>query len=129
MIGIPGLSGVLAILDTSVWDAIYYSSSMVQHEVEDRYADWVRRTFLKEHDPRGMLMSSHFDMGPFVIAHEFPVEILDDNDEHDFLLKGLHENLYNDDIIDLFNCLYHVTVTSNVWFLDHMEHDRQGNLL
>ena len=129
MMGISGLSRVLAIVDISVWDHIHYGSEIIQHEVEDRYADWVRKTFLKEHDPRGMLMSSHFDMGPFIVAHDFPVEILDDNDEHDFLLKGVYETLDDGDVIDLFNCLYYVTVTNNTWFLDHMEHDRQGNPL
>ena len=126
---IPGISNVQALVDTGVWDAIYYSSSIVQHDVEDRYVDWVRKTFLNDHDPRGILMSSGIQMGPFLFSPMLPVEVLDEADEYDFMLKGQHESLDDGDVLTIWGCLYHVTITDGQWFLDHMEHDIHGNPL
>lgn len=127
--GLPGISNAQTIVDISAWDYVTFASSMAQHDVEDRYVDWVRKTFLNDHDPRGMLMSSQFGFGPFIIMNQFPVEPLDKDDIHHFILKGEHSTLDDGDVINLFNCLYFVTVENNAWFLDHMEHDRNGNPL
>lgn len=127
--GLPGLSNKQTLMDISAWDHIHYGSLMMQHDVEDRYVDWVKETFLNDHDPRGILMSNQVDMGPFVVMYDFPVEPLDENSAHHFILRGQHFTLDDGDIVDLFNCLYHVTVENNEWFLDHIEHDRHGNPL
>lgn len=129
MLGIPGVSDAQAMVDLSIWDYIHYGSSIAQHGVEDRYVEWVRKTFLDDHDPRGMLMSNQIDMGQFVVTHNFPAEPLDESAEHHFVLRGQHPTLDDGDILELINCLYYVTVENNEWFLDHMEHDKHGNPL